>query len=323
MKALFNSMIREETGSVLVIVTLSLVTLLGVSAMVVDAGLAYTERVKLNNAVDAAALAGAQEMADSLHAHQAEKVARDYAALNIADVDALKDLDVIVDNETKKVTVSARKTMDLFFARVLDFFEVDIGARAAAVYQYPTSVTRVKNGNVLPLFMSEDIYKEALNGETIGLMGEDNFHVKIDGEEIPGNWGGLDFGGGTSTFVSALEGELDMAAHLETEEWYEEGTKTGTMGINVKKAVENREANGINSYGLIPIVSDVEDKGGGKVEVLISKFAVFNITETQKESPGWTIYGHLKKDVTVADYYGSTTTEESYNHGARVLTLVE
>ncbi|NLC11294.1 MAG: hypothetical protein GX767_03450 [Firmicutes bacterium] len=327
----FLKIIREEKGSVLVTITLAMVALLGVTALVVDAGLAYAERVKLNNAVDAAALAGVQEMASGLDVSLTEEAARDYALLNAPDLDE-NLLSIQVNKEENRVVVSARKVMGLFFARVLNFFEADIGARAVASFRYPTQVTQVKNGNVLPLFISQEVYEGTLNEDgsinedlQINLMGSDNFHVIIDGREVPGNWGALNFEHGTSSFVAALEGSLETVINMEAGSWYEQGTKTGTMGVNVKKAVDKRLAEGssVPSYGLIPIVDAVEDKGGGKVAVHICGFAIFNITGTRHDPPGWTIEGHLKNGTSIPDFNGSTSEEETYNYGARVLTLVE
>ncbi|MBY5162909.1 pilus assembly protein TadG-related protein [Salsipaludibacter albus] len=50
---------RQEDGAVAIIVAVCLIVLLGISAFVVDFGLAYTNRRQLQTAADAAALAGA------------------------------------------------------------------------------------------------------------------------------------------------------------------------------------------------------------------------------------------------------------------------
>ncbi len=55
---------RDERGNVTIIVCLILTTLLGVTALVVDMGVVYAEKVQLANAIDAALLAGGQELPD-------------------------------------------------------------------------------------------------------------------------------------------------------------------------------------------------------------------------------------------------------------------
>lgn len=54
---------RAERGQTLIVLSLMFVVLIGLAAMVTDAGLAYWNRRFLQNAVDAAALAGANELA--------------------------------------------------------------------------------------------------------------------------------------------------------------------------------------------------------------------------------------------------------------------
>lgn len=60
-----------------------LTVLLGCGAMVTDVGLIYAEKAKLQNAVDAAALAGVQELPNN--PVTAAQIAQDYAQQNGAD----------------------------------------------------------------------------------------------------------------------------------------------------------------------------------------------------------------------------------------------
>ena len=61
MKKLLNKF-REERGQAMVIVALSLVVLLGATALSVDVGMQFNTKAKLQAAADAAALAGAQDL---------------------------------------------------------------------------------------------------------------------------------------------------------------------------------------------------------------------------------------------------------------------
>ncbi len=55
---------RDESGAVLILSAISLVVLLGISALVVDLGVTYSHRRTMQNAADSAALGGAQELAN-------------------------------------------------------------------------------------------------------------------------------------------------------------------------------------------------------------------------------------------------------------------
>ncbi len=119
--------IRDEKGTALVLVALALVGLLGCVALVTDVGLLYSHRARLVNAADAAALAGVQELPDCPDAARA--VARDYAEANGVPPDQL-EIEVAADNSS--LTVKPRRSVQLFFARVLGISSQEVKAAATA-----------------------------------------------------------------------------------------------------------------------------------------------------------------------------------------------
>ena len=75
---------RDEHGQVLIIVALALVVLLGASAFTIDLGRRAAEERFLQNAADAAALAGCNAMIDGATHDAALQEARDIAGINLA-----------------------------------------------------------------------------------------------------------------------------------------------------------------------------------------------------------------------------------------------
>lgn len=73
---------RAEAGQTLILLTFALAALLGLSAMVIDVGLAYEEKRQEQNAVDAASLAGALELSASGSTIAARAAAMNYLARN-------------------------------------------------------------------------------------------------------------------------------------------------------------------------------------------------------------------------------------------------
>lgn len=57
----------QESGSTIIIIALAMTALLGLTALVVDVGYLYIERSRLQNAADAAALAGARDLITGGH----------------------------------------------------------------------------------------------------------------------------------------------------------------------------------------------------------------------------------------------------------------
>mgnify|MGYP000935714711 FL=1 len=58
MKQVSWRIMKNEKGSVIIIVAAAMVLLLGIAALVVDVGVLFYSKVALSNAADAAALAG-------------------------------------------------------------------------------------------------------------------------------------------------------------------------------------------------------------------------------------------------------------------------
>ncbi len=82
--------IHTEFGQTLVVFTFAIAALVAIGAMVIDAGLAYDERRQAQNAADAAALAAAQELAETGSVDAARSEALNYLSLNgytVADSD--------------------------------------------------------------------------------------------------------------------------------------------------------------------------------------------------------------------------------------------
>lgn len=118
----------REKGNVTIIVAIALVAMVGMAAMVVDAGLLFSEKAKLQNAVDAACLAAAQELPDNRV--QADTVARDYAAVN--GIKATDDLTVTIPYDNRSVEVDVQRDMPLVFARILGYNKTKIKVHSKA-----------------------------------------------------------------------------------------------------------------------------------------------------------------------------------------------
>ena len=117
----------DDTGAVLVMTALFLTVLLGFSALVIDIGLLYINRLALVNAVDAAALAGVQELPYS--PTMAIESAKLYATTNGADKNGLS---VLVQNGDHEVKVTASKDVELHLARLFGMRNQQVTASATA-----------------------------------------------------------------------------------------------------------------------------------------------------------------------------------------------
>lgn len=130
-----RNLFKNENGSAIVLVALSMVVLMGVAACVVDVGVAFAEKAQLQNAADAAALAGAQELPENPEG--ALEVANSYAEAN-----SLKngELDINLASDNSAISVTASNTVPTFFARVLGIDESDVSVNATATIGVAGSV---------------------------------------------------------------------------------------------------------------------------------------------------------------------------------------
>jgi Flp pilus assembly protein TadG len=107
--------ISNEKGSVAVIVALCMTVLMGFSAIVVDYGRLMLEKQNLQNAVDAACLAGAQELPGATAVAQSS--AQTYFSSNgfsTADINSIQ-----FENANKRIRMTASKTVEYTFAKIL------------------------------------------------------------------------------------------------------------------------------------------------------------------------------------------------------------
>lgn len=155
----------EEKGSALPIVTLLLVfIILGICALVFDAGILYSERRNMVTAADAAALAGAMIMEEALSGGdenaaklEAEAVAKEIALLNGVESDSDIQISwVNADYDYKTITIIVKTSQDLFFARFLGYENTEVSARAVATWGF---VTKMEGGDIIPLFIKDTDYQ--------------------------------------------------------------------------------------------------------------------------------------------------------------------
>ncbi len=114
---------RRQKGQTLVVVAVLLVVLIGFLGLVIDGGNVYAQRRQMQNAADAAALAGARALA--LDESVDEAVAK-YASDNGADG---WDPPTVTE---RTVSVVVTKAVTTYFVRVLGITSVSVGARATA-----------------------------------------------------------------------------------------------------------------------------------------------------------------------------------------------
>ncbi len=123
-EATHSPTLPRESGQALVIVAVILVALVGLLGLVIDGGNVYAQRRQMQNAADAAALAGARALI--LQGPDAvEATAQEYASTNGA-------TNCAVEWTSTQVRVVVSKTIQTFFVRVLGIDTMPAAATATA-----------------------------------------------------------------------------------------------------------------------------------------------------------------------------------------------
>ncbi|MDI6631021.1 MAG: pilus assembly protein TadG-related protein [Thermoanaerobacteraceae bacterium] len=257
------SLLRDERGTVLVLVAAALVVLLGFGALTIDVGLLFLNRERLVNAADAAALAGVQFL-------PGDPVSAANTALYYALQNGIEpgEVTVNVSGDGRTITVSTARQVSFFLAPVLGFADTGVSAEAKARVG---GVEAVWGAAPLGILEQTLEFGELYTLKVGGGCGEQ------------GNFGALALGGhGAGNFEDNLrdgyDGWLEIGDVIETE--------TGNMSGPTKRAIEDRisghEGCTFDNYCqncprliYVPVYRDLGEKEQGRHEVEIVGFAAF------------------------------------------------
>ncbi len=168
-----TNIIKNEKGSTIVLVTVMMTALIAMMGVVADVGYAFLEKQEIQNAVDAAALAGAQELPDI---SKASAKASELAQQNNLEQSAIQ---ISFEDSNRKIVVESTKNIKFSFVSVLNIFNSHVGARAAAV---------ISSGGIFDytLFSGSSNTDLKLNGNNILVDGSvhTNDDLKVNGNCI-------------------------------------------------------------------------------------------------------------------------------------------
>ncbi len=118
---------KRESGQTLVVVALSMTVLMLMAGLAVDVGMAYNERRNMQNAADAAALAGAQQLCDMQGTSAALAAAREAGMLNGATT-----ITPTLEAGDTRIRAVAGVHSETSFFRILGIDDVPVSATAVA-----------------------------------------------------------------------------------------------------------------------------------------------------------------------------------------------
>lgn len=139
---------KEESGQAMIILAITAVALCGFGALAIDIGRVSVEKGRLQNAADAAAIAGARELPKTM---DAKITALDYAGKNNVPENCTTATSPY-NGYTNYIQVVCTETLDYTFARILGFETTEISVRAVAKF------INQWDGEALPIVNLDDDY---------------------------------------------------------------------------------------------------------------------------------------------------------------------
>ncbi len=307
--------LKNQRGSIAVLSVLAITMLIAMAALVVDVGMLYLAKVQLANAVDAAALAGVQKL--PTNPFQAIVVAHDYARRNKLPPNT-QILATVGDHggiELGKITVTARQSLGMAFARILGIAQVDISASAqAAVRPFGGGTGVVPFGVVRQDFIKGQAYALKEGAGSDGL----------DSSKHHGNFGALALGG---TGANVYEDNIKYGSQVKVSVGDWELTKPGNMSGPTTKGVSYRVGldptatydtvtEGSPRIIIVPVIDSLDVNGRGYVQVV--DFAVFFLEGTMGQGKDNYVIGRFRERLVTAGDPGT-----SGNYGVYTATLIK
>ena len=333
----FKKKFLNQNGQFAVIIAVLIVSLFGMTALVVDVGSLYHERRNLQSVADSAALAGAQELPDDTD--KAIQVAIDYASKHGVSISSgdVKLSNALTSNDTITVT-SINPGKETYFAGVLeildpsgesDFSEVEVTAQATAMIAKPLEVAKI-----VPWGIDIDTFLDLKFRDLV------QFYFSTIDEIGPGNFGALDLprkdkggGGANDYYDNILYGYnklLKVGDIIDTKpgKMPEKTEENVSKRVNILGDGKDKFNDIVIEYPIIkndtqvvylPVMS-INEKPNGKFEITILDFAILVLTDWGKVGKeAWVEGQFIEKAITKAD--GSVGAVEE--KGLRVIRLIK
>ena len=261
----FASAYRSERAQSLVIVLVFMTVLIGMAAAVLDVGSWYRADRKLQANADAAALAGVQELPESMAAAQDEALA--YADDNDGGVEArnVKFRTTLIPHDTIEVT--AERPAPGFFAKLFALDSVQVRAKAVARVGV---LSRAKWAAPIAV----DWKHEKLQCKPTPCWNE---ATRIDFNKTgPGAFRLINIdsshgGTGSSDIGNWIESGLD--AWMDKDRWYYSDPGLKPNSSHIVGALDIRDETEL----LLPVYNDTKAQGAG-FEYYVIGWAVFHVT---------------------------------------------
>ncbi|GAA0182622.1 hypothetical protein SH2C18_49680 [Clostridium sediminicola] len=262
-------LMKEESGSSIVIFSLFLVIILGIAGLVIDGGYLYQTKSHLRKTANAAVLSGAQELPNS-------STSVNHVVLDILkahdEENSLKEINIQTIDKYK-LSITLEKEVQMNFLRLFKINSLKVKVSSS------TELAPMSSGTgVVPLGIDKDIPLEFMKEYTL----------KVDsGDSQYGNFGILALSGpGAKLYEQDLmygyDGEIKIGDIIETQTGNIEGKTRDAINYRINSCnhlVNDFSHRDCSRIVLILVYEPCEYKGNQLKEVKVTGFAYFYMKE--------------------------------------------
>lgn len=274
---------RDQRGGTLILFAVFLLVLFGFAALCIDVGHVFEQQRRIQSGTDSAALAAVVLLTNAAPV-KADAITE---AMNIAAANGISSAEIAAGsigevevgnwksptftaNATplNAVRVTARRTVPLWFGRVIGFGQMTPGVRSVAVVTKLGSIPFGGSGLLIPYGL---VYNDALTYK-VG----DIIDVATNGQ---GNWGKLDLCSkmsGRNEFIDHIVGGVDCTVSVG------DSISSSTGNAGVDDGFNGRITS--NPMVLIPLVDAF---GNGNKDSVIQGFIMAELLYSNKNGSHW------------------------------------
>ncbi|HHX01606.1 MAG TPA: hypothetical protein GX739_02920 [Firmicutes bacterium] len=280
---------KSESGAVLVLVVAGMTAFLALLGLVIDLGQIYMEQVRLSRAVDAAVLAGVQEL--PAQPGHAVTTAYEYGQANNVPSERML---VKLGNANHLINVRAEKKVKLYLLSLFGYPDHTVAAEATAVVGTVASCK-----GVIPVGVPWQNFEF---GQTVILKFDAH-----SGQNYQGNFGALALGGtGANNYRNNLKYGYQGVLRVGDQVYTEPGNMAGPTrdGLNYRLN-QAGDGTGLKWYehdariAIVPVIDSLDVNGRDLVTVV--GFAAFYLEDVEAKGNQATIKGRFIRHVIDGD----------------------
>lgn len=267
--------IGRDDGAALVMVAAATLVIMGMAALVIDLGNGWRTRRALIPATDAAALAAAQAYVDG---ETGCSIAPDYLTYNEVAATLISCDKHDIDADRGRVTVTASHPVETWFASAIGFGDYNVQSVSTAAWAPPSAVYGLRPIG-LCLEGSSQLQNLIANPpatETDITILYNKDQPDACGNEAEGNWGVIDFDGGSNSLDDIKEwvelgydGPVRFENHVVSD-CLDEHCYEGTPGYPSGAGKELQDLEDSDQYFMLPVFNYVNDLAGANAEFHIA-----------------------------------------------------